>query len=113
MLHDILTETNTPFVVPNKTCGRNADCFNDVNRFSCIRGLCVEKTRTFYWDAVIPKDPSDPTLPLFAESEWMDVGMRLFEEDSPATQLTGFLAGMVLTIGSAAVCFWMRRNAVV
>jgi nicastrin len=106
ILHAIVTELNSPYIVPNKTCGRNADCFNNVDRFFCIRGSCVDRTRSFYWDAVSPTEDPDNTA-LFTESQWIGLGLRLFEEDSPELQLGGFLLGVVLSLGTGVISWWM------
>jgi hypothetical protein len=110
LLHDMITEINTPLVYPNKTCGRNADCFNNVDRYSCIRGKCLDKTFTYYWDAVAPQNESDASLPVFTESEWMYVGMRLFEEDSPITQIVGLFVGLILTAVATVVFLGVRNR---
>ncbi len=115
LLHDMVTEINTPFVVPDKLCGRNADCFNNVDLYSCIRGACVDKTYTRYWDAVTPvlfnySRASDVSLPFFTESDWSDVSMRLMEVDSPVAQVITFVAGLFVTSVATVASMWVARR---
>ena len=115
LLHDLATEINTPLVVPNKTCGRNADCFEQAELYSCIRGRCLLKSHSSYWEAVSPvffneSLASDPALPYFVESDWSDVSMRLFEQDAPTTQLLTFAAGLLLTAAVTAASWLVARR---
>jgi nicastrin len=115
LLHDLVTEINTPLVVPNKTCGRNADCFEQAELYSCIRGRCVDKSNSRYWEALTPvffnaSLESDVSQPFFVESDWSDVSMRLFEQDAPSSQLLTFLTGLLLTAAVTVLSWLVARR---
>jgi hypothetical protein len=116
IVHDVVTEINAPSSL-NQTCGTSNDC-GDMDKYRCIRGVCLESTKTWYWEALSPafyKDGSywkvvdDPSLPVFAESVWINIGMKLFPMVSPVTDVMTAAIGVLVTIISSTICYFGGR----
>ena len=118
LFHDIVTELNTPRVLDNVTCTRNGECPDADTTFVCVRGRCMDKTRSHYWRALSPafyydgvwKVSNDTSLPAFTESVWMNMGIRVFRQQSMTVKVLTLLSGVAVTAVAATMCVLVMRK---
>jgi hypothetical protein len=122
-LHDVASELSNPFRAnpPIDECDTHKPdslCMNNTGR--CVRGVCVDMTLVMYVHAVSPAmyvedriwkvNSSDTTSPVFTESNWAQLSVRVFPAESPAVQFVGVFTGVAMTVLVAILCVVATRK---
>lgn len=119
-VHDVAAEWSAR-TVPPSPCGSGDRCkaHND-SQGLCIRGTCVDVSRAWFADAFSPAigwmdgywhvTDTNAAVPVFTESNWNHLGVRVFPAEAPAVQLASLLVGGLLTVATALLCVLATRS---
>ncbi len=104
-----------------QSCFDNSTVCDKDNEFYCVAGQCT-RSRTHYqaaynegleWDYTANKwKVMNSNLPIWTESRWKTLRMRLYKSSSVVSEGLQFGVGLCLTALTSLVCVYVRKPLV-